>query len=246
MNASIETTFDNNMSNAANLSLVNMALDIGIDIAEGKKGVDHSSQLDSFLRFPISGMDSPTSSLPTLDQVSVCSEGDDGDDDSSLCSIHDETESLEKRRSIFNQYWEKEGGAPSLRRQLEPQLTKTYERTHQLGGSKTHSSPASDNSRRRNIFNKTCWSESLPALPTLSKSPAERNLRKTQSSSVLQGRKPKQSCLRQGRFSSDQLPLDESESSFESSVRFSPHTDIKVFSPPVEIWASSNWFAWFA
>jgi hypothetical protein len=245
MIASIETTSNNSSSNATDLSLVNMALDIGINIVEDKKGVDHSSQLDSFLRFPISSMDSQISPLPTLDQVSVCSEGDD--DDSSLCSnsIADERESLEKRRSIFNQYWEKEGGAPSLRRiKSENKATdKTHERR---GNSKTLSSPSSDNSSRRNIFNKRCWSESLPVLPSLSKSPAERNLRKTQSSSVLQGRKPKQSCLRQGRFSSDQMPLDESESSSESSVRFSPHADIKVFAPPAEIWASSNWFAWFA
>jgi hypothetical protein len=253
MMACIENTSENSMADAGALSLVSMA----VVIVEDEEGVDQSSQLASFLRFPISDMDSSTSSsLPPLDQVSDCSEGDD---DSSLSSdsFADERESPEKsRRSIFNQYWEKVGGAPSLRRELDPlalfageiiesankPTDKAYERALKEGDSKM---PASDNSRRRNIFNKTCWSQSLPALTSSSDSP-ERKLRKIQSSSVLQRRKPKQSCLRQGRFSSEQLPLDESESSSSSSVHFSPHADVKVFTPPVEIWASGGWSSWFS
>jgi hypothetical protein len=249
MIASTETTTDNSMSNTGDLSLVHKAL----EVVEDNEGMDHSSDLDSFLRFPISDMDSSTSSLPTLDQVSACSEGDD-DDDSSLSSdsFADERESLENgRRSIFRQYWEKVGGAPSLRRELEPfalfseEINKSQSisagKTYEEFDCKTHSSPATDNSKRRNIFNKTCWSQSLPALSSASNLP-ERKLRKIQSSSVHQHRKPKQSCLRQGRFSSDQL-LPTSSS---SSVHFDPHADVKVFSPPVEIYASVGWSAWFA
>jgi hypothetical protein len=237
MIASTETTTDNSMPKAGDLSLVHMAL----DIVEDKEG---PSQLDSFLRFPISDTDSSISSLPTLDQVSLDSEEDD---DSSLSSnlFADEREYVQNgRRSIFRQYWEKVGGAPSLRRELEPfALSENIpaDKTHEVDGSKTPSSPASDHSRRRNIFNKTCWSQSLPALTSQSNS-TERKLRKIQSSSVFQHQKPKQSCLRQGRFSSDQL-LPASSS---SSVHFDPHADVKVFSPPVEIYASVGWSAWFA
>jgi hypothetical protein len=249
MIASTETTTDNSMSNAGELILVHKA----VDIVEDNEGGDHSSQLDdSFLRLPISDMDSSTSSLPTLDQVSVCSEGDD-DSLLSSDSFADERESLDKgRRSIFSQYWEKVGGAPSIRRELEPFALCAEEKyksesipsdkLHEEDGLKTDSAPASDNCRRRNIFNKTCWSKSLPALTSRSNSP-ERKLRKIQSSSMSQHRKPNQSCLRQGRFSSDQL-LPASSS---SSVHFDPHAaDVKVFSPPVEIYASMGWSAWFA
>jgi hypothetical protein len=247
MIASTETAIDNSMANTGDLSLVHKAL----DVVEDNEGVDHSSGLDSFLRFPISDTDSSTSSLPTLDQVSVCSEEDD---DSSLSSnsFTDEPESLENgRRSIFSQYWMKVGGAPSIRREHQPfplfaeEIMKSEsERTDKIyeeGDSETHSSSASDNSRRRNIFNKTCWSQSLPSLTSVSNSP-ERKLRKIQSSFVHQHRKPKQSCLRLGRFSSDQL-LPASSS---SSVHFDPHADVQVFSPPVEMYASVGWSAWFA
>ena len=238
----IASTDNSMMSNTVLCSLVHKAL----EVVEDNEGVDHSSELDSFLRFPISDMDSSTSSLPTLDQVSLSSEEDD---DSSLSSnsFADERESLENgRRSIFRQYWEKVGGAPSLRRELEPfalfaeEISKSEIKptgnTYEEG-----ISTASGNSRRRNIFNKTCWSQSLPALSSASNSP-ERKVRKIQSSSVRQLRKPKQSCLRQGRFSSDQLH----PTSSISSVHFDPHADVMVFSPPVEIYASIGWSAWFA
>jgi hypothetical protein len=245
MIAPTDSTSEITRSDAGDLGHVHMAL----NIVEDKD----SSQLDSFLRFPISDMDSSTSSsLPTLDQVSVCSEEDDDSSLSSTCSA-DERGSLEKgRRSIFSQYWEKVGGAPSIQRALFTEESvkpenKPTDKTHEKGDSETHSFPASDKSRRRNIFKKTCWSESLPALTFPSNSP-ERKLRKIQSGSVLQRRKPKpkQSCLRQGRFSSDQLLLEESESSSNSSVQFNLHADVKVFTPPVEIYATIGWSTWFA
>jgi hypothetical protein len=254
MTASLGTTgtSDNKRkrSNVCDRRLVNVALDIL------KKGVDSPSQLDSFLRIPcVSPSASP---LPPLDPVTICSDWDDESSLSSL-SLADERGSREKgRRSIFNRYWQTKGGTPLLRREplslslyesTEDSAEKTYERSlgYQEGDSQTRSCPASDNSRRRIIFgNNTCWSQSLPALTSLSDS-AERNLRVTQSSSVLQSRKPKQSCLRQGRYSGDQrLLLDDSESSSRTSVRFSPKADVKVFTPPVEIWAPGGWSDWFA
>lgn len=236
MTTSTETIFESSRSNACDLTMVKNAL----AIVEDEEGVGHSSQLDSFVRFPISNMDSDSSSssLPPLDQVSLSS---DEDDDSSLASssFADEPESAKKgRRSIFNQYWEKVGGASSIRRELKALFAEEIIKSENKPTDKT--SPASDNSRRRNIFNKTCWSESLPALTSVSDT-AERNLQKIRSSST-----PKQSCLRQGRFSSDQLLRDESESSSSSSVQFNLQADVKVFTPPVEIWASVDWSAWFA
>jgi hypothetical protein len=234
-----ETSSEITRSDAGDLSLVHMAL----NTVEDKE----SSQIDSLLRFPISDMDSSTSSsLPTLDQVSACSDEDDDSSLSSTCSA-DGRECLEKgRRSIFSQYWEKVGGAPTIRRALFDEGSinsdsQPADRAYQQKDSETHSSSASGKSRRRNIFNKTCWSESLPALALATKSP-ERKLRKTQSGSVLQRRMPRQSCLRQGRFSSEQL----SEASLNSSVQFNPHADVKVFTPPVEIYASVGWASWFA
>jgi hypothetical protein len=241
MIAPTEATSEITRSDAGDLSLVHMAL----NNVEDKE----SSRIDSFLRLPIPDMDSSTSSsssLPTLDQASDCSEEDD---DSSLSSTSsaDEREIMEiGRRSIFSQYWEKVGGAPSIRRALfddesMKSQNKATDKAYKEGDPATHSSSASEKSKRRNIFNKTCWSESLPTLTLASKSP-ERKLRKVHSGSVLQRRKPKQSCLRQGRFSSEQLL----EASSNSSVQFNLHADVKVFTPPVEIYASVGWSSWFA
>jgi hypothetical protein len=227
------------------LDIVNMALNVVED------GVDHTSLLDWGLRFPDT-VKTDELSLPPLDSVTVHS-----DDDSCASSIssfgeHTSSGSPESPRLIFTKYWEKEGRSSirferpltfspkkTLDSDDESSTDNAYERPNE--GQEEATKSQSSNSKRRKIFNKTCWSESQTAL-SLS-NPATRNLRKAQSSGAL---RPKQSCLRCNRYSRGQQMSDASEGSSKSSVRFSSNVDVKVFKPPTEIYATTGWSNWFA
>jgi hypothetical protein len=185
------------------------------------------------------------SSLPPLDQLTVCS----GDDDSSVSTISSTDEDFreDKPRSIFRSYWEKKGGryakkdipvsvplTPFSPTSVGEELnSKTYERSLKLN----EIAPPSSDSRRR-IFGK------MSSSPTLSLAVAlEMNFRKTQSASSLPGGKPTVSCLRPSRYSGNRRRNSDAS---DASVSFSSKVDVVVFQTPREQWAPEGWSNWFA
>ena len=188
------------------------------------------------------------SSLPPLDQVTVCSEIDSASDVSSVSSDEEDNSTSSQSpvapRAIFGRYWEKKGGAPAL---LKVPCTthegdkgscsaNTYERTL-----KRHEapSPQASPSTRRSIF-KTLVSESVPALSLIASMQQQEQLRKTHSTSAL--RKKRSSCLRRSRLA--EAPSRTSSS--DLSVSFSAKVDVVVYQQPIERWAANGWSDYFS
>jgi len=203
----------------------------------------------SFKNKTDSGEDS-SSSAP-FDQVTVttCSSDDDSGSVSSLSTGEDDESSTRSaHRAIFNCYWHKNGGAPSLKHApisslvFRPDIIRedsfdsanTYERTLKV---KEVSSPSSP-SQRRKIFGKGCWSQSEPNLTMATKDLYMR--RSTKSTSALHV-KPQSSCLRKGRFSTSSAPPSPSAGSDNTSVSFSKDVNVRVFQKTCENWAQDGW-----
>jgi hypothetical protein len=188
-------------------------------------------------RHPLHQSGHDESSLPSLDQVSVCSSCDE--DDSSLVSSMSSDEALyqeEKPRSIFRAYWYKKGGR-SLQASAQTKELSSF-------SSSSSSSSSTNTHSRRRIFSKL--SEATPTLPL--SAALEVNMRKIKSVSDLHG-KPKGSCLRPSRFSGRErrkTEASDSDSDSDSSVTFSSKVDIVIFQAPAERWAADGWSDWFA
>lgn len=198
-------------------------------------------------------MTSTSLSLPPLDEVTTCGSEDDSSSVSSLDSSMSDEDSVP--RSIFNVYWERNGGGPSLRRKsCPPQRQKlqdsedesessvnTYEQVLKI--QESFPAPRSpQGGSRRSIFNQSCWAKSLPELSADGPRAA---FRKTQSTSALLCRKPRHSCLRRGRFSCSEEKRGASVVS-DSSVRFDTEVKVAVFQRPAENWAPKQWSSFFS
>jgi hypothetical protein len=197
------------------------------------------------------------SSLPPLDQVTVCSTVDDNDSStSSVSSMSSDNEFRreEKPRSIFREYWKQSEGRilKDVSNSKEPfpsmqdSCANTYDcslELHTQNVAKVDLSPRSRSPRsRRRIFGKVALSESAP---TLSLYLFPRNsVQKAKSESFLShAKKPKRSCLRQTRFCGKERRNSDSS---EVSVSFSPKIEVVLFQRPCEQWAADGWSNWFA
>ena len=210
-----------------------------ITVAKEVEGDDQADPIASFLSSDIISLSS--SSLPPLDQVTVCSSEHDCDSVSSLSSDECDQSPQCSRRSFFKNYWDKKGGAPVFSRILAPSndhedaslssdrdnescAANTYERTLKVKEAPT--------TNRRKVF-----SLSEPALNQIEL--RREHIRKTKSTSA-QG---KPSCLRQSRFSLTS-PRPRSES--EAQVTFSSQVDVMVYERPKEVFAGDGWSSYFA
>lgn len=186
---------------------------------------------------------------PPLGHLTAESFDQDDGSDASMSSMSsyglEEDECFDcPRRSMFQNYWERQGSAASFRRSVPSPDTATseedscgsstnsYERILRKNEEELTSSP-----RRRRIFD-SYVSASAPTLCTCYS--LHQNLRKVHSTSRL-GHKP--SCLRRCRYSGD------SQSSALNvtvlSVSFSAKVSIRVFETPKELWASKGWSEYF-
>jgi hypothetical protein len=187
------------------------------------------------------------SSLPRLEQSTVCSSCDDDSSLVSSMSPNDAVYQEAKQCSIFGAYWNKHG-CRSLQSAAQ---TEDFSRSTQDSGEATSTTKAcelsielpektvdkcqSSTKLRRRIFGRL--SESSPTLSLLTAS-VDMNMRKSNSASSLHVR-PKGSCLRPTQFSGCE------RRSSDASVTFSPKVDIVLFQTPSERWAADGWKDWF-
>jgi len=168
-----------------------------------------------------------------------------------------------RRRSLFNPYWEKNGGPARL-----TPVPLSVDVPHEGQDRVKTIPPTISPSSRRNIFAQGCWSRSSePALSLSAFAPSlfirkihsEETFRTSSSSSLSLMKQPERSCLRSGKFSSSSSssPLSAgcattscSEDS-SSAVTFCQDVRVRVFRRDgdcgaVERWAPAGWSSWFA
>jgi hypothetical protein len=216
--------------------LCDLPLESSRDQLHNDKEFEQDSQLDSI------------SSLPRLEQSTVCSSCDDDSSFSSMSS--DEAFYQEaKQRSIFGVYWNKHGCKSHQSAAKTEELsrstqdsgeatsgTKACELSTELPEKTVDKCQSSPNVRRR-IFGQL--SKSSPTLSLLTAT-VDVDMRRSKSASSLHSR-PKGSCLRLTRFSG----CERRTSDASSSVTFSPKVDIVLFQTPSERWAADGWTDWF-
>jgi hypothetical protein len=209
--------------------------------------------------------------LPASVPISIVSnESAIEDDDMSSLSSDEEPEmaSPENPRSLFSNYWEKQGEAPSrklfLTRSPSPRCVmnhtpdpyehfgiveeeeysmNTYERLI------SHYEEVSKSSRRRPYETRPLWaswfSSSTPALPTTRCSGGllASVTSRFQSEPTLRS-KPLPSVLREGRFSKG-VPAFKGSVSHNRRVRFQAKIMVLSYQPPAESWAADGWSSRF-
>jgi len=234
------------MLSASFLQRFNGSSSSSADRGESNNKLSHSKpcrpiQLSDF-------QDETSSSLPPLDQITVCSTACD-DDNSSLSSMSSAGHCAQdvKPRTLFKSYWETSGSFRSLKSvsvpvkelsftspEVDTTVAITYEHTlelREISVPRTESTPRT----RRRIFGQLVCSDSLPLFPSLN---LHKDLREIRSASALTHKKPKESCLRQSRFSGQRRR--DSDAS-DASVSFSATVDVVFFEPPSEQWAPAGW-----
>ena len=212
-----------------------------------------NDQQEEQIQKDFASFSSPSSYLPPLDQVTICSEVDSYSSDFSSVSSaeEDDTSSLPQSpvapRAIFGRYWEMKGGAPALSKlppcsgvKVDDEVSwNTYERALKVREAEPQATPSTPPPARRRIFSPVV-SDSSPAL--LSEVlRQEEQLRKTQSTSALL---KQTSCLRSSRFAAPKR-VSSCDSS-DLSVTFSPKVDVVFYKRPLEHWARNGWSDYFA
>jgi len=217
---------------------------------------------------------SVTSASSSCCSLSTSADDDQNDDEDSVSTISgDEETSQSRRRSIFNKYWEKNGGAPARLDHAVLPSSVVVETQPQNQQEEDTAAPVPNNKAvveagKRIIFGKGCWSRSEPMLTLAHLAAAHQasttSFRKAQSDSSLQNSQPRTgSCLRRGRFSGS-LPSPAvgdsantttklrreqsctSTMSTDSTVTFSNDVSVRVFQKSAERWAQEGWSKWFA
>lgn len=253
-------------------------VDLALEIIGQQVDEDDEGECDDAGLLPSLPSLATTSSRPPLQELSVssscCSSVDEDDDDDSvslISAISGDEETSQSRRSIFNRYWEKNGGAPARLDPVPTSVVVVAPQHQEAEGGRPEASPKKLNcksceegpnsSRRRKIFGGSSWSRSSEPVLSLSYlAHPSMCLSKAHSTSSLQPTPPRGSCLRRGKFSSERdvvrgeqqqsndnsaAPSDSSESS-SSSVTFSQDVSVHVFQKSTERWAQEGWSKWFA
>jgi hypothetical protein len=182
---------------------------------------------------------------PPLDQVTMCSDDDDSATSFSSLSDHEflpetlttPTETTRTARSIFRQYWAKNGGGEDLcfltcaarpppRTIVIVQQSSSAIEQQCHGNDETKSKQEAQRlqqqqQRRRSIFRRNCVSQSLPLGMAASEEAVAQTAAFSRNESTSQREKEqvtKRSCLQlQRRYSGTNTPLDTSASSSSSS-----------------------------
>jgi hypothetical protein len=229
-------------------------------------------------------MDTGSPMPPPLDQVTICSNDDDSA--TSFSSLSDNelfpetlttqtTETTGTARSIFKQYWAKNGGGDlcfmtcaarppprtivfvqSSSRAIADQRFESHETKPKKEA--PHQQQQHHHQQRRSIFRRNCVSQSLsPSVPAQGvASETAALLRNASTSHSKMEKVSKRSCLLQCRYSGTSISRDSasfslcdsdhSERSSERSVNFSPRVQVLVYQQPLERYATEGWSKYFA
>lgn len=213
----------------------------------------------------VNGESSNDNNFP-CDSIHTCTTADDSSVSTIGSNVTIDGDSSYSRRCLFSDYWTKTGEKPiiSSSRRRERSSTSSFAESNDLPLEVMSSSTLDDSEhsiseiaiedhvgpmsplnkqggayQRRPVFcSRTQRSYSVPCLSP--NSPSKSIIRNAVSDVEL-AKSRAASCLRQPRFSGSRTKRRSSSSASDSSVHFSPSTEVVHFTAPLEVFAEENW-----